>query len=139
MTLRFAEDEVVQEQQDYGFAVLVVTLSDGRVVYQDDWVGAVEPTWVRLTRYLRQERLGIRRLRVKFRNEWLCPLPDDADAYYFARGVARDMSGGLEHFLVLGAGSPCCRVCRVDSPALLVRWWETRSVCADEVRLYRNP
>lgn len=131
--LRFSEDALVEEQQDHGFAVLVATLSDGSSAYQDDWVGGAAPFWPRLGDYLRRSGLWVAGLRVKFRSQWLAPVPAGRDSYYFRRGVAARLMGGpVEHFVVVGSGRPDCLVHRVRLPDLAVEYSEVRKVVEDD-------
>ena len=136
--LRFTEDCVVEAQQDHGHAVFVARLSDGSVVYQDDWLDKVqEPTLIRLATYLRASDLRLVGLSIKFQTEWFCPLPDNAPAYYFAKGIGAMMGGPVQSFVVLGSGWPETRVYQCSTPDLMLMYSEMRLVDENDPRIIR--
>lgn len=131
--LRFTEDALVEEQQDHGFAVLVASLSDGTSAYQDDWVGGAAPFWLRLGEHVHSLSLRIINLRVKFRSQWLAPVPANQSSYYFCRGIAARLSGGpVEHFVVVGTGYPDCLVHKISLPNLTIDYSEIRRITSDD-------
>lgn len=69
-----------------------VWLNSGLVVFQDDGRPGIEPrsAWERLYHYCHENNDYIKRMNIKFRSN-IHPLPNDADGYYFAKGVR----GGL--------------------------------------------
>lgn len=131
--LTWSEDDWVRDLQDNGKAVWVATLTDGRRVYADDgrWPDRPNSAWSRLQAYLAAADQGISSLVIKFRTEWLKPVPDHQSAYWLSHGVGAFVGELAHHFLAVGyvgENSTRLRVVRVAVPELLVLTEEDRSV-----------
>lgn len=66
----------------------IVELESGLVVFQDDFRPGVEPfsAWERLYNHCHTEKDYIRGMTIKFRSN-AQRIPDNADGYYFSKGV----------------------------------------------------
>lgn len=94
---KLAEDADVLEWQDQGQAVWVAVLSDGSSAY-----GRSSNEWVALVLHCQLEDIFVRSLRMKFRQEWLMDLPDDAKEYYYSQGCSGHAGGPSQVTASLG-------------------------------------
>lgn len=130
-------DAYLEDVMDRGQALWVAALTDGRLVYQDDGRPDTDgPAWLRLSTLLREESLGIRSLRLRFRTEWWCGLPEGAPAYYFSKGIGGVVGGPTQPFYAVGYEvDGHLRVARVAVPDLAVLGWEDRPLPVGDLRL----
>jgi hypothetical protein len=139
--LAFSEDDWVLELQDAGRAIWVASLSDGRKVYQDDGRPGLpqsgDSSWQRLRRFLSKTQLSIVWLVLKFRTEWLCPLPTNARGYYYSQGVFALVGGPTWKTVVLGWADDRLHVVTVAVPELEVAVQDVRPITEDR-RLILN-
>jgi hypothetical protein len=79
-----AEDDFIDDKPRW-FA----DLSNGERIWMDDNRPGVDPpqAWIRLGLYLQETQAKIVRLYLQFRSHLEAPLPDNAPAYYFAKGA----------------------------------------------------
>ena len=125
----------------------IAELTDGDVIHQDDDRPGVTPpsAWLRLRSYLQETGLGIRRLRLTFRDEInLSPLPDNAPGYFFRRSLLASLTEGytLGFYLVGHLEGPVVHVQKVLLPSLQVVERSIRDVNDEELvgaSLIRNP
>lgn len=85
--LSFVEDDYLREAYET-YPRLVITLSDGRIVYSDDErPGQKAPTWVRLRNFLEKNpEIFITKVTAGFRDNIL-NIGDDADGYFFVKSA----------------------------------------------------
>jgi hypothetical protein len=116
----------------------VATLASGIEVFQDDGrPGETEPAWGRLRRHVGATGDHIRRLRLQFRDN-IVHLPDDAEAYYMARGGWAVWLQGVTHgFYVAGVQVEpgLVRVGRWSVPSLVLEAEELRHICVESAHL----
>lgn len=104
MNLSFEVDEYLSEYYENNTR-WIVTLSDGRKVYQDDDRPGIEPasSWIRLGEYLKKNpELKIVGMSVGFRDNFI-HLANDCDGYFFVKSVlgSTNFSDNI-HFFIVG-------------------------------------
>lgn len=74
------------------------TLSDGRVVYQNDSGGN---SWIRLKDYLATNPVAITGLSLRFRDH-IESLPSGKSGYYFIKSLLASQTGSIQFFYKIG-------------------------------------
>jgi hypothetical protein len=102
------EDDYLRElQEDRGLAIWHVRLSNGEEVFQDDRRPGEYPAsaWLRLGDYVREHKLRIMSLNLRFRtNRQDGGLSDQADGYFFVKSsLAFFGASSTIHFYLIGA------------------------------------
>lgn len=92
------EDDFIREKLRW-----VVTLSDGRTVFQDDGRPGVKPSsaWRRLRRVCQQESLGIEKMILQFRSHKV-QIPEGYDGYYFVQAAGALVGHDTVGFYLVG-------------------------------------
>jgi hypothetical protein len=69
----------------------VAELTDGQVVYRDDFRPGCSPpiAWTRLKQYCEHYGLGVKRLWLKNRDHFETPVPNDAEGYYMVNKIGK--------------------------------------------------
>lgn len=103
--ISFEEDEFINDQKEHS-ARWVVTLSDGRTVYYDDFRPNIEDhsSWSRLKSYCDQNSLHITSMYLQFRSHYESIEPNKK-AYFFskmARGVLVEEGQSTYLFFLVG-------------------------------------
>lgn len=105
--MTFEEDDFVRDLQiSKRTAVWFAKLSDGRTVFQDEGRPGANPqqAWLRLRTFVLDTKLAIVGIGLKFRsNEALRPVPENADGYYFGRGIMTTFGVKPVHYYYLGS------------------------------------
>jgi len=84
--------------------IWIVQLDDGTTVYQDDDRPGMEdepPAWLRLKEHVKENDLKIIALKLRFRDN-VKHVENNADGYYFARGVRGNAGGYNKYFYSIG-------------------------------------
>lgn len=123
-----------QDYQDGGRAIWVVTLTDGSVIYQDDESSV---SWLSLQSTMGDRR--IRSVRLKFRTEWFCGVPEESAGYYYSKGVGGVVGGSSRHFITIGyVIGKVLRTVQVSVPDLQVISSDERPIPVDDPRYISN-
>lgn len=79
------EDDYIINQNIFS-AQWIAELSDGTTAYQDDGhpERSNQPSWLRLSLYLKQTRLNIVSLKLRYRSNIADTLPRNAEGYFFS-------------------------------------------------------
>lgn len=144
MNLCFSEDDFTRSlSEDRGMALWQVRLSDGRIVTMDDGRPGEEipSAWIRLGLFIRETGLRITKMWLKFRGRIeSCGLPENADAYFFARSIITDMAGNQANFYVVGYETDGRLFVETWSvPSLILVMGEQRDQSKAGESLIRNP
>lgn len=139
MGLCFTEDDFVKEK-----CVWLATLSDGSVVYQDDYrPDEVEPiAWLRLADYIRETGLKIDRLEIKFWTHIEEAAPAGSAGYYWIKGV--EAFQGVDrtyNYYVVGSvaeGDDFMSVTKWLVPEILPVEYEVRKIPVEDPLLIWN-
>lgn len=112
-------DDFIEEKFSQREAVWIVKLSNGELVYQDDYRSGEEPAsaWLRLKQRCQRESLAIQQIGLKFRsNELWDIVPPNASAYFFSRSAVGiwGEAGTIQLYLI-GA---------VEDGELIVKKWQ---------------
>lgn len=83
--ITLVEDDYIQHQNIVS-AQWIAELSDGTTVYQDDGhpERSNQSSWLRLSLYLKQTRLNIVSLKLRYRSNIADTLPRNAEGYFFS-------------------------------------------------------
>jgi hypothetical protein len=111
--------------------IWVAVLSNGITAYQDDDRPGLEPSsWLRLREYVKQTESRIIKLYLKFRSHVECPMPDNAEHYYFCKKAAAFWDGSpTRHSVLIGyANDDTINVQEWAVPELIQIGSETREV-----------
>lgn len=142
----FQEDDFTRElQDDRATALWKVKLSDGSIATMDDGrPGEAQPSaWIRLGEYIRERKLRIVKLWLKFRdNVDENMLPENAEGYFFSKNAIGDVMGGsntLMFYIVGAVVGGKLTVMRYSSPSLILVDVEEREMEKLGETLIRNP
>lgn len=95
MSVCTTPDEFIHELEfDRGMALWRARLSNGEIVIQDDYrPGLAENSaWIRLAAYCEENRLKIEQFWLEFRGNKVCPLKENAEGYFFRKGILAEWS-----------------------------------------------
>lgn len=132
-------DEFIRDFQE-NYTMWIATLSDGTVVYQDDWKPNVDKAaWLRLKDYCEAKGLHVVELRAQFRDhaEYI---PSGADGYSFKFGVGAEWGGETRQQYVLGyvVGDTLHKVV-YKVPELIVELEKNAKIDPSDISLIMKP
>lgn len=132
MTVSLVEDDYVRElQDDRKTPIWIAELSNGSRVFMDDKRPGCQPpsAWLRLLAHVRDHRVTVRSLRLKFRTHEVFPLPENAPGYFFSKSMLGILGGGTHGFYLVGhVSQEAVSVQRWKVPELYLVEQEVRAV-----------
>lgn len=141
--VNISEDQWSRDQYVFK-SRLLIKLNNGETVYDDDGrPEREEPVfWKRFQQYMaKYKNLKIVEIQVQFRSNIISPLPQKADAYYFAKFTGADLSSPdyRDNGFVLGyVKDGVLHTKTILTPFLTIFKEDTRDIEANQERLIWN-
>lgn len=97
---------ICEKQDDFleDKTIWVAVLSNDKIIYQDDdRVGYEEKSaWIRLKKYILENKLSIKSFYLKFRSNIVSSTPNNASGYFFSKGIMGSIATKNVFYYVVG-------------------------------------